>query len=81
MSSQMTGRKNECKMLKMCMEEETAQLIVVTGRRRVGKTFLIDTFFQRKYAFQVSGIQDSTMEESLDIFAEQLSVYSGEKIS
>ena len=61
----------------MCMGKRTAQLVVVTGRRRVGKTFLIDTFFQKNYSFQISGIQDYTMDESLDMFAEQLGVYSG----
>ena len=77
MNAEMIGRKEECEMLEMCMGKRTAQLVVVTGRRRAGKTFLIDTFFQGNYAFRVSGIQDYTMEESLDVFAEQLGVYSG----
>ena len=77
MCARMIGRKKECKELKRTMEEGTAQLVIVTGRRRVGKTYLIDTFFQGNYAFQVSGVQDSTMEKSLRSFAERLRRYSG----
>ena len=77
MNGKMIGRKRECQKLENCLEDGTAQLVIVTGRRRIGKTFLIDTFFQGKYAFRITGVQNSTMEESLAIFAVQLSSYSG----
>ncbi len=78
MNSKMIGRKGECQKLENCMKDGTAQLVIVTGRRRVGKTFLIDRFFQRKYAFRITGIQNSTVEESLEVFARQLKRFSGE---
>ena len=77
MNGKMIGRKRECQKLENCLEDGTAQLVIVTGRRRIGKTFLINTFFQGKYAFQITGVQNSTMEKSLEIFAVQLSGYSG----
>lgn len=73
----MIGRKNEWQKLENCMEDGTAQLVLVNGRYRAGKTFLIDTFFQKQYAFQITGVQGLTMEESLSVFARQLSTYSG----
>ena len=45
MTAELVERKKECRKLERCMKEWTAQLVVVTGRLRVGKTFLIDTFF------------------------------------
>ena len=46
MTAELVGRKKECRKLERCMKEGTAQLVVVTGRLRVGKTFLVDTFFR-----------------------------------
>ena len=77
MITEMIGRKRECQKLEKCMEQWRTQLVIVTGRRRVGKTYLIDTFFQQNYAFQITGVQNSTMEKSLETFARQLSKYSG----
>jgi AAA+ ATPase superfamily predicted ATPase len=41
------GRKKELDFLKRCYESSGAQLIVVYGRRRVGKTALLQTFTTR----------------------------------
>lgn len=38
------GRETECKRLDKCMQAKTAQLIVVYGRRRVGKTYLVNHY-------------------------------------
>lgn len=78
MHADIIGRKREWQKLENCMDEGTTQLVIVNGMRRVGKTFLIDTFFQGQYTFQITGIQNSTMENSLSIFADQLRVYSGQ---
>ena len=73
MNADMIGRKREWEKLENCMEEGTTQLVNVNGRRRVGKTFLIDSFFQSHYAFQITGVQNATIENSLSAFARQLS--------
>ena len=39
------GRENEIKRLDRAMAENEAQFIIVYGRRRVGKTFLINEYF------------------------------------
>ena len=49
------GRTKECDRLEACMESDNAQLIIVYGRRRVGKTFLINEFFSNKFAFKLTG--------------------------
>ena len=45
------GRKRECERLEKCMKAATAQLVVVYGRRRVGKTFLVNQYFKNKLEF------------------------------
>ena len=52
------GRIEEIKRLNRCMLSDTAQLVVVYGRRRVGKTFLINEYFQNSFAFKLTGVYD-----------------------
>ena len=42
MSRNLIGRENEIRQLDRCMREERAQLIILYGRLRMGKTDLID---------------------------------------
>ena len=49
------GRKRECERLEKCMKAATAQLVVVYGRRRVGKTFLVNQYFKDKLEFKTWG--------------------------
>ena len=42
----MVGRKSEQKTLKNCLQSSRAEFLVVYGRRRVGKTFIIREFFK-----------------------------------
>ena len=46
------------------------------GRRRIGKTYLIDKIFEDKYDFYMTGIYEGTRKEQLTNFAHQLEVYS-----
>ena len=39
------GRTEEYERLDECMKSNQAQLVIVYGRRRVGKTFLINEYF------------------------------------
>jgi AAA+ ATPase superfamily predicted ATPase len=50
------GRIKECERLDECMNSDRAQLIIVYGRRRVGKTYLINEYFHKDFAFKITGI-------------------------
>ena len=67
-SRHLIGRKKECARLRQCMEEAEAQLIVVYGRRRVGKTFLIESFFERKFDFSFTGAYNRPRSAQLQNF-------------
>ena len=47
------GREKEWQRLEEFMQAHSAQLIEVCGRLRVEKTFLIEEFFNRKFAFRL----------------------------
>ena len=59
----MIGRKNEQELLQEAIDKDRAQFIVVYGRRRVGKTFLINEFFHNTYAFKHTAV--SPLNENL----------------
>jgi len=52
----MIGRKLEQELLQEAVEKDRAQFVAVYGRRRVGKTFLVNEFFQNKYAFKHTAV-------------------------
>lgn len=58
------GRIAEKAELKRIYESEKPELVVVYGRRRVGKTFLIREFFEGRFAFYHTGLSNQEMDIS-----------------
>ncbi|MBO4393104.1 MAG: AAA family ATPase [Spirochaetales bacterium] len=54
-NNKIVGRVEECGRLEECLGASSAQLIIVYGRRRVGKTFLVNEFFDNSFAFKLTG--------------------------
>lgn len=52
---QIIGREKELTQLRRCVESNRSEFVIVYGRRRVGKTFLVDSFFDGKYDFAYVG--------------------------
>ena len=72
------GRDKEKKELLRCMKSERSELVIVYGRRRVGKTFLVDEFFNRKYDFTFVGDHNLPQRTQLRSFAKALKIAMGE---
>jgi uncharacterized protein len=68
----MTGRKKEMDILANAYTSKKPELIAVFGRRRVGKTYLIGSFFQGKIDFELTGLKEGTSEQQLRNFAYSL---------
>ena len=64
----MIGRKREFKILRECAEADRSRLIVVYGRRRVGKTFLIREAFDYSFTFTHTGIENGSYQDELFAF-------------
>ena len=69
------ARRKECEILQESLESRTSQLIIVYGRRRVGKTFLINQFFDDNFSFKVTGVYDKPKDTQLEIFTKALNFY------
>ena len=63
---------SKCERLEACLNSTQAQLIVVCGRRGIGKTFLIDEFFGRKFTFKITGVYDQAKDIQLRSFTAEL---------
>ena len=55
MQDKLVSRKRECDELQRCLESDRSELVIISGRRRIGKTYLIDKFFNYKYDFTFVG--------------------------
>ena len=73
---QLIGREREVQMLDDICGSGKAEFVAVYGRRRIGKTFLVDTYFRQEYDFFMAGMYEATKQEQLANFAHQLSQYS-----
>lgn len=72
MRNDIIGRTYECERLEACLNSTQAQLIVVCGRRGIGKIFLIDECFDRKFAFNITGVYDQAKDIHLRSFTAEL---------
>ena len=64
----MIGRKRELNLIQECRDADRSKLVVVYGRRRVGKTFLIREAFDYRFTFTHTGIENGTHAEQLGGF-------------
>lgn len=69
------GRKEEIANLNEYHNSGRPEFVAVYGRRRVGKTYLIDYCFGQSYAFFASGVIEGSMEDQLYNFNQSLKHY------
>lgn len=74
------GRKREMQELKDLLKKKTASFVVVKGRRRIGKSRLLDEFSKELRSFKFTGLapqENTTKQSQLDEFSRQLSAATG----
>ena len=70
------GRKRELQQLEEAYKAEESLFVVVYGRRRVGKTFLVREVFDDKLAFYATGVNQENKDVQLMYFYHALCKYS-----
>ena len=68
MENILIGREHEREILLNALHSRKPEMVAVIGRRRVGKTFLIQSVYAQNMAFHIAGTQDSTLKEQLKNF-------------
>jgi len=74
------GRKKEIKLLNEVLASPKAEMIAVLGRRRVGKTFLVNNVYEKDIIFRQTGVRNATNEEQLRAFIVNIERLAGKKV-
>ena len=77
----LVGRENEISILKEALLSDESEMVAVVGRRRVGKTFLIQSIYQKHINFEITGSQNASLKEQLINFTHQLQLFSKSTIA
>lgn len=72
---QIVGRKEEINELQRIYDSTSSEFVVVYGRRRVGKTFLVREFFHDDFVFYATGVARGNRKEQLAHFHNRLIRY------
>lgn len=67
------GRKHEIALMKKALQGTEAGLLAMYGRRRIGKTYLIERVYADNIAFGIIGMHRATLRQQLTNFAISLS--------
>lgn len=73
------GRKREQALIQEYYDSPKAELVAIYGRRRVGKTFLVKSFFHQTFDFYFTGAFETPKSTQLRLFQSELERYSGKK--
>jgi uncharacterized protein len=76
-NSPFVGRVKEREELALLLKKKVASLLVLRGRRRIGKSRLIEEFAQAYTFYKITGLaphQGSTAQAQRDHFAQRLSM-------
>lgn len=75
MDIQFIGREKEQKILSELLHSKESEFVAIYGRRRVGKTFLIETAYQKEMVFSVTGLNNGNKALQLENFTNRLNYY------
>ena len=75
---QIIGRKKEIKALESIVGSSYASVLALYGRRRVGKTFLINQVFGGQFAFKMTGVIEGSLKDQFKAFADAMDEFGYE---
>ena len=79
--NKLIGRDKEYTELKRCLNSDRSELVIVHGRRRIGKTFLIEEFFNQQFDFKYVGAHGMDTRRQLNNFLKVLNSYSAKQFN
>jgi AAA+ ATPase superfamily predicted ATPase len=80
MRANIVGRKDEQRTIGDCYDDDRPHFLVIYGRRRVGKTYLVREFFDDRFFFSYTGIANANKEKQLRGFNQALKRYANRPV-
>ena len=74
------GRNQELTLLDKLNQRKGAQLLILYGRRRIGKTELLEQTFRNCTLLKFEGIEKATPDEQMQFVMRQLAEYTEQKL-
>ena len=72
------GRNAEISKLKTITESPRSEFVALYGRRRVGKTFLINQVFENRFAFKMTGVIEGSLKDQFTAFSDAMEEFGHE---
>ena len=72
------GRNSEMDLLEQYAASPNAEFIAIYGRRRVGKTYLVNQTFKDRFAFAMTGVLEGSKDEQIDAFMDAMDIFGYE---
>lgn len=72
----MEARQEQIKEFEQLMKSDRSEFVVLTGRRRIGKTYLVNELFGDRFSFYYTGGHHLPKKQQLHNFAAALGKYS-----
>lgn len=66
------GRKKEIELLNQAHNSQFSEFVAVYGRRRIGKTFLVNETFENRFTFRYTGIYNLSSKDQIKEFTRHL---------
>lgn len=80
MNREIVGRTEEFKLLDEYCNSPKAEMVAIYGRRRVGKTYLVKSFFDGNFDFYFTGSYETSKAVQLDLFRKELEKKCGKAL-
>jgi AAA+ ATPase superfamily predicted ATPase len=77
---EMIGRTEEKKIMLSLLDKNNPELVMLTGRRRVGKTYIIEQVYKNNIVFSFTGTKKDTMKNQLKKFMTKLILLDKNKL-
>ena len=77
----LVGREREKHIFESCVGSDKSEFVLVYGRRRVGKTFLVKELFEESFVFCATGIWNGNRDAQLQAWNREISHYGGSTYS
>lgn len=72
----MIGREEQTQLMVDALKAKHSSFIAITGRRRVGKTYIVREIYTKNMCFSVTGIQSASLQTQLNNFVQKIQEYN-----